>query len=499
MSKSRIYIAIDLKSFYASVECVERNLDPLQTNLVVADNRKTEKTICLAVSPSLKQYGISGRARLFEVVAKVKEVNRQRLQKAPRQCFTGQSVDDQELKKKPWLQLDYIVATPRMAHYLHWSAKIHEIYLRYISSEDIHVYSIDEVFIDVTSYLKIYDVTARELAAMIINDVYQQTGITATAGIGTNLYLCKVAMDIVAKHIKPDEKGLRIASLNEMLYRQYLWKHRPLTDFWRLGKGYAKKLEQLGLYTMGDIAKCSIGHENEFYNEDLLYKTFGVNAELLIDHAWGYESCTMADIKSYQPKHKSIVAGQVLSTPYSFNKARIVFKEMLDALALDLVDKKLMTSQLVIIIGYDKDNRDYEGEMIVDQYGRQIPKYSRGTIRLPQFTSSSSLMIRYALEWYDHHVQQYLKIRRITITAGMLIDEKKAKTRIYHQQLSLFETQQTKNKTKSLQDLEKEKRLQEATLLLKKKYGKNSVLKALDLQEGATAKERNDTIGGHKA
>lgn len=499
MSKPRIYIAIDLKSFYASVECIERNLDPLQTNLVVADDKKTEKTICLAVSPSLKQYGISGRARLFEVVAKVKEVNRQRQQKAPRHCFTGQSVDDEELKKNPWLQLDYIIATPRMAHYLHWSAKIHEIYLRYVSSEDIHVYSIDEVFIDATSYLKIYGVSAKELAAMIIDDVYQQTGITATAGIGTNLYLCKVAMDIVAKHIKPDDKGLRIASLNETLYRQYLWQHRPLTDFWRIGKGYAKKLEQLGLYTMGDIAKCSIGKENEYYNEDLLYRTFGVNAELLIDHAWGYESCTMADIKSYHPKHKSIVAGQVLSTPYSFHKARIVFKEMLDALALDLVKNKLMTGQLVMIIGYDKDNNDYQGEMIVDQYGRKIPKYSRGTIHLSRYTSSSSLIIKESLEWYDHHVQQYLKIRRITITADKLIDEQKAKTKIYHQQLSLFETQQSKQTTKLQHDLEKEKRLQEATLLLKKKYGKNSVLKALDLQEGATAKERNDTIGGHKA
>ena len=337
---NRVYIAIDLKSFYASVECVERKLDPLTANLVVADRQRTEKTICLAVSPSLKQYGISGRARLFEVIAKMKEVNHQRLQKTDWGYFTGESCNDTELKQNRNLKAGFMIASPRMAHYLKWSAKIHQIYLQYVSPDDIHVYSIDEVFMDVTGYLKTYGLSARELARKIIDDVYQQTGITATAGIGTNLYLCKVAMDIVAKHIRPDANGVRIASLNEKLYRQYLWEHRPLTDFWRIGKGYAKKLEELGLYTMADIAKCSLGEKHEFYNEDLLYETFGVNAELLIDHAWGYESCTMKDIKNYKPKQSSIVCGQVLSVPYSYQKARIVVTEMLDALALQLVEKK---------------------------------------------------------------------------------------------------------------------------------------------------------------
>lgn len=496
MVKSRIYIAIDLKSFYASVECIERDLDPLKTNLVVADSSKTEKTICLAVSPSLKQYGISGRARLFEVISKVKEINRQRLQSSPYHRFTGSSTNDDELKNDAGLKLDFIIASPRMAHYLQWSAKIHEIYLKYVSSEDIHVYSIDEVFIDATSYLNTYGMSAKALTAKIITDVYQQTGITATGGIGTNLYLSKVAMDIVAKHMIPDENGVRIASLNEKLYRQYLWQHRPLTDFWRIGKGYAKKLEELGLYTMGDIAKCSVGSDKEYYNEDLLYETFGVNAELLIDHAWGYESCTMADIKAYKPKDHSIVMGQVLSTPYGFTKAKIVFKEMMDSLALSLVSKKMMTEQLVIVIGYDKDNQGYDGKMMVDQYGRQIPKYSRGTVHLPQPTSSSRLLVEQGIKWFDVQVQRYLKIRRISITACKLIDEQMAVNKRYHYQLNLFE--QTES-TLSSKKLEKEKRLQQATILLKQKYGKNSVLKALDLEEGATAKERNDTIGGHKA
>lgn len=496
MVKSRIYIAIDLKSFYASVECMERDLDPLKTNLVVADSSKTEKTICLAVSPSLKQYGISGRARLFEVISKVKEINRQRLQCSPYHRFTGSSTNDDELKNDAGLKLDFIIASPRMAHYLQWSAKIHEIYLKYISSEDIHVYSIDEVFIDATSYLNTYGMSAKALTAKIITDVYQQTGITATGGIGTNLYLSKVAMDIVAKHMIPDENGVRIASLNEKLYRQYLWQHRPLTDFWRIGKGYAKKLEQLGLYTMGDIAKCSVGSDKEYYNEDLLYETFGVNAELLIDHAWGYESCTMADIKAYKPKDHSIVMGQVLSKPYGFTKAKIVFKEMMDSLALSLVSKQMMTEQLVIVIGYDKDNQGYDGKMMTDQYGRQIPKYSRGTIHLPQPTSSSRFLVEQGIKWFDVQVQRYLKIRRISITACKLIDERMAVNKRYHYQLNLFE--QTES-TLSSKKLEKEKRLQQATILLKQKYGKNSVLKVLDLEEGATAKERNDTIGGHKA
>lgn len=498
---NRVYIAIDLKSFYASVECVERKLDPLTANLVVADRQRTEKTICLAVSPSLKQYGISGRARLFEVIAKMKEVNHQRLQKTDWGYFTGESCNDTELKQNRNLKAGFMIASPRMAHYLKWSAKIHQIYLQYVSPDDIHVYSIDEVFMDVTGYLKTYGLSARELARKIIDDVYQQTGITATAGIGTNLYLCKVAMDIVAKHIRPDANGVRIASLNEKLYRQYLWEHRPLTDFWRIGKGYAKKLEELGLYTMADIAKCSLGEKHEFYNEDLLYETFGVNAELLIDHAWGYESCTMKDIKNYKPKQSSIVCGQVLSVPYSYQKARIVVTEMLDALALQLVEKKLVTNQLVIVIGYDKDNDREQSETMIDRYGRVLPKYTRGTIHLDRYTSSSHLLVKGGIHWFDQHVKRFLKVRRISITACQIIDEIKTKDIIYHEQMDLFSyDQQNKDDHEKLkQSLEKEKRLQQATLLLKQKYGKNSVLKAMNLQDGATAKERNDTIGGHKA
>lgn len=496
-----IYIAIDLKSFYASVECVERNLDPLTTNLVVADNSRTEKTICLAVSPTLKQYGIAGRARLFEVITKVKEINEQRLKNTTRFCFTGKSYNDIELKKNRNLKLDYVIAPPRMALYLKWSTKIHEIYLKYISSEDIHVYSIDEVFMDVTHYLKTYGLTEKELTMLIIQDVYETTGITATAGIGTNLYLCKIAMDIVAKHIKPDKNGVRIASLNEKMYRQYLWNHQPITDFWRVGQGYAKKLEQLGLYTMGDIAKCSIGQLKDFYNEDLLYDTFGVNAELLIDHAWGYETCTMEDIKSYKPENNSIGTGQVLSCPYSFNKARIVVKEMLDSLALSLVSKNLVTNQIVITVGYDKNNKDYRGELAKDRYGRTIPKHAHGTVHLDRYTSSSKLIVKAGMEWFDKHVDHFLKIRRMNMSACQVIDEKIIEDKIYHQQLDLFmNIEQVKKDEEKLKiELEKEKRLQKATLQLKEKYGKNAVLKALNFQEGATAKDRNNTIGGHKA
>lgn len=496
-----IYIAIDLKSFYASVECVERGLDPLTTNLVVADNSRTEKTICLAVSPSLKQYGISGRARLFEVIAKVKEINKQRLRQTSKYYFIGKSHDDTVLEKNKDLELDYVVAPPRMAHYLKWSTKIHEIYLKYVSADDIHVYSIDEVFMDVTHYLKTYQVTAKELAKLIIQDVFQTTGITATAGIGTNLYLCKIAMDIVAKHIQPDKDGVRIACLNEKMYRQYLWNHKPITDFWRVGKGYAKKLEQLGLYTMGDIAKCSVGKLTDFYNEDLLYETFGVNAELLIDHAWGYESCTMKDIKSYKPENNSIGAGQVLSSPYSFQKARIVMKEMLDSLALTLVSKDLVTNQIIITVGYDKNNSEYSGEITEDRYGRKLPKHAHGTVNLDRYTSSSKLIVQAGMKWFDQNVDQFLKIRRMNIAACQVVEESTVENMKYNQQLSLFMNfdQVEKDEEKLKKELEKEKRLQKATLQLKEKYGKNAVLKALDYQEGATARERNDTIGGHKA
>lgn len=496
--EKHIYIAIDLKSFYASVECIERNLDPLTTNLVVADKSKTEKTICLAVSPSLKQYGISGRARLFEVIQKVKEVNTRRWDNIHHKKFIDKSYDDIELKQNPHLELDYIIAPPRMAFYIEYSTKIYEIYLKYVASEDIHVYSIDEVFIDVTNYLSASGKNPREFAKEIILDIFQTTGITATAGIGTNLYLAKVAMDIVAKHIKPDKDDVRIAWLNEKMYRKYLWTHKPITDFWRVGRGYANRLKKLGLYTMGDIAKCSVGKEDDYYNEDLLYKTFGVNAELLIDHAWGYEPCTMKDIKAYKPEHTSIGTGQVLSSPYSFHKAKIVVKEMVDALALDLVDKNLLTDQISITIGYDRENLSmYHGEVAMDRYGRKIPKHAHGTVRFKRHTSSSKLMQEALMEWYEKHVDPILTIRRINMSANQVISEQEFKSRATYQQIDIFTDNQ--KLLKQDEDLEKEKRLQQATLEIKKKYGKNAVLKALDLQTGATAKERNGMIGGHKA
>lgn len=496
-----IYMAIDLKSFYASVECVERHLDPLTTHLVVADRSRTEKTICLAVSPSLKQYGIPGRPRLFEVVSKVREINQERLKKTTGYFFQGKSYDDIQLKKDKNLELDYIVAMPRMAKYIEWSNKIHQIYLKYISPEDLHVYSIDEVFIDVTHYLKTYQTTAKELAKMIILDIFKETHITATAGIGTNLYLCKVAMDIVAKHIKADQDGVRIASLNEKMYRQYLWKHQPITDFWRIGRGYEKKLTELGLYTMGDIAKCSLGKDNEFYNENLLYDTFGIHAELLIDHAWGYESCTMKDIKNYRPQNNSVGTGQILSRPYSFCEAKIVVKEMIHDLALSLVSKALVSNMLVLSIGYDIENKNYTGEKVKDRYGRIKPKHAHGTVHLDRQTASAKLMIKACMEWYDRHVDSFLTIRRISISACHVVCEHLVKDKQYCQQLDIFmDLDKVKEKEERLKkELEKEKRLQKATLQLKEKYGKNAVLKAMDYQEGATAKERNNTIGGHKA
>ena len=356
MAKQKTYIAIDLKSFYASVECKERNRDPLTTNLVVADKSRTEKTICLAVSPSLKSYGIPGRPRLFEVVQKVREANNKRRWKAPNRTFNGSSDDRAKLDANPALEIDYIVAPPRMAYYMEYSTKIYNVYLKYVAPEDIFPYSIDEVFMDVTDYLQTYRMTARELAMTMIQDVLKTTGITATAGIGTNMYLCKIAMDIVAKHIEPDKDGVRIAELDEMSYRRQLWNHRPLTDFWRVGKGYAKKLEEHGLYTMGDIARCSIGKPNELYNEELLYKLFGINAELLIDHAWGYEPCTMEQVKAYKPETNSVSSGQVLHCPYDYEKAKLIVKEMTDQMVLDLVDKGVVTDQLVLTIGYDIEN-----------------------------------------------------------------------------------------------------------------------------------------------
>ena len=508
MEKQKTYIAIDLKSFYASVECKERNRDPLTTNLVVADKSRTEKTICLAVSPSLKNYGIPGRPRLFEVVQKVKEVNNSRRWKAPNRVFTGSSDDSTELNTNPALEIDYIVAPPRMAYYLEYSTKIYSVYLKYIDPEDIFPYSIDEVFIDATNYLNTYQMTARELAMTMIQDVLKTTGITATAGIGTNMYLCKIAMDIVAKHIKADKDGVRIAELDEMSYRRKLWGHRPLTDFWRVGKGYAKKLEEYGLYTMGDIARCSIGKTNEFYNEELLYKLFGINAELLIDHAWGYEPCTMQDIKAYKPETNSVSSGQVLHCAYEFDKAKLVVKEMVDLMVLDLVEKGLVTDQIVLTIGYDIENltdadrrRQYYGEITVDRYGRKVPKHAHGTANLKRQTSSTHLITDAVMQLYDKIVHPKLLIKRITVTANHLVEESRAEQTPKYEQLDLFTDYSVQQEQQAAEnaDLEREKRMQKAMIDIKKKFGKNAILKGMNLEEGATAKDRNEQIGGHKA
>ena len=510
MTKQKTYIAIDLKSFYASVECKERNRDPLTTNLVVADKSRTEKTICLAVSPSLKCYGIPGRPRLFEVVQKVKEVNNTRRWKASNHTFEGSSDDSTELNANPALEIDYIVAPPRMAYYLEYSTKIYSVYLKYIAPEDIFPYSIDEVFIDATKYLNTYQMTARELTMTMIQDVLKTTGITATAGIGTNMYLCKIAMDIVAKHIEPDKDGVRIAELDEMSYRRQLWNHRPLTDFWRVGKGYAKKLEEHGLFTMGDIARCSIGKSNELYNEELLYKLFGINAELLIDHAWGYEPCTMENVKSYKPETNSVSSGQVLHCPYDYEKAKLIVKEMTDQMVLDLVDKGLVTDQLVLTIGYDIENLSnpnlkyqyqYKGEVTIDRYGRKVPKHAHGTANLEKKTSSTRLITNAVMDLYDRIVDEHLLVRRITITANKLVDEKSVKQEDEYQQLDLFTDYEAQRKKQAEEEekLERERRMQEAMLSIKKKFGKNAVLKGMNLEEGATAKDRNEQIGGHKA
>lgn len=503
-NENRRYIAIDLKSFYASVECIERGLNPMTTNLVVADTSRTEKTICLAVSPSLKSYGVPGRPRLFEVIQKVKAINAERKYKAPKHEFIGKSYNDNVLRSLPEYALDYIVAPPRMARYMEVSTRIYGIYLKYIAPEDIHIYSIDEVFIDATNYLSTYNMSARELAMTIIKDVLKTTGITATAGIGTNLYLCKVAMDIVAKHIQPDKNGVRIAELDEMSYRRLLWNHRPLTDFWRVGKGYASKLEKIGLCTMGDIARCSLGSAKDYFNEDLLYKMFGINAELLIDHAWGWEPCRISDIKAYKPSTNSICSGQVLQDPYTFEKARIVVQEMADSLSLDLVDKGLVTDQLVLTIGYDAENlndparfQQYKGEITTDRYGRKIPKHAHGTANIDRQTSSSNLLINAVTNLYDRIVDKNLLIRRISISANRVVDEKSAAEKQGFQQLSLFTDYEQQEKEQA--DLKRERSMQEAMLTIKKKFGKNAVLKGLNLRDGATAKERNKQIGGHKA
>lgn len=506
--KNRTYIVIDLKSFYASVECMERGLDPLTTHLVVADASRTEKTICLAVSPSLKAYGIPGRARLFEVVQKVKEVNAARLRKAPGSVFSGASCNDVELKASPGLSLDYIAAPPRMAFYIEYSTQIYNIYLKYIAPEDIHVYSIDEVFIDATDYLSTYNLSARELASKMILDIYKTVGITATAGIGTNLYLGKIAMDIRAKHIPADNNGIRIAELDEMEYRRSLWSHRPLTDFWRVGKGYARKLEEQGLFTMGDIAKCSLGKPTDYYNEDLLYKMFGINAELLIDHAWGWEPCTIADIKAYKPSTNSVGSGQVLQYAYTFDKAKLIVREMTDLLVLDLVDKRLVTDQLVLAVGYDIDNltnteikKSYHGEITIDRYGRAVPKSAHGSINLGRQTSSTKLILDAATELFERIVDKNLLIRRVNIAANHVVDEAAVQKTDNFEQLNLFTDYAAVQAKKEEEEagLAREKKIQQAMLEIKKKHGKNAILKGMNLEEGATTVNRNGQIGGHKA
>lgn len=510
MENNHIYIAIDLKSFYASVECVERQLDPMDTNLVVADASRTEKTICLAVSPSLKSFGISGRARLFEVVQKVKEVNTQRKSKSPGHQFLGESYHARELQEHPEFSMSYIIAPPRMAHYMEYSTRIYEIYLRYIAPEDIHVYSIDEVFMDVTAYLKTYSLSAKELAAKIIQEVLARTGITATAGIGTNLYLCKVAMDIVAKHVEPDKNGVRIAELDEMKYRELLWNHQPITDFWRVGHGYARKLAEHGMFTMGDVARCSIGDDRNYYNEDLLYKLFGINAELLIDHAWGWEPTTIDLIKQYRPETNSLSSGQVLQCPYESTKAKIVVKEMTDLLVLDLVEKHLVTDQLVLTIGYDIENlaspenaSKYKGEATTDRYGRKVPKHAHGTANLDEPSSSTKLIMETIMTLYDRIVDQNLLVRRITVAANHLVDESAvhADRQENFVQMDLFTDYEALEKQRQEEDAKrkKERALQEAVLSVKKKFGKNAILKGMNLEEGATGTQRNNQIGGHRA
>ncbi len=504
----RIYAAIDLKSFYASVECRERNLNPLTTNLVVADASRTEKTICLAVSPSLKQYGIPGRARLFEVVQKVREANAARRVRAPGGVLVGASYDDGELQASPQLAVDYVTATPRMALYMKYSTEIYHIYLKYIAPEDIHVYSIDEVFMDVTGYLGAYRLSARELVGKMIAEILESTGITATAGIGTNLYLCKVAMDIVAKHTAADENGVRIAQLDEKSYRRLLWEHQPLTDFWRVGKGYAKKLEQVGLHTMGDIARCSLGTSADYYNEELLYRLFGINAELLIDHAWGYEPCTMADIKAYQPETNSMGSGQVLQGPYSFEKARLIVQEMTDLLVLSLVDKGLVTDQMVLTIGYDIENlsnpiirKQYKGPVTTDHYGRKVPKHAHGTVNLSQSTSSTKIIMEAVTGLYNRIVDENLLIRRVNITANHVVEEGKLTEKDSFEQLELFTDYEAISKQREAEtaQLERERKMQYAILDIQKRYGKNAILRGMNLEEGAMTRERNAQIGGHKA
>ena len=497
---NKVYMCIDLKSFYASVECMERNLDPLTTNLVVADKSRTEKTICLAVTPSLKSFGLSGRSRLFEVVSKVKEINNERRKKILNHKFSGSSYDINELNNDHTLELDYIAAPPRMALYMKYSTDIYNIYLKYLSSEDIYVYSIDEVFCDITNYLKYYNMTPTELVTKIIKDVYDSTGITATAGIGSNLYLAKIAMDIVAKHTKPNKYGVRIATLDEESYKNTLWKHMPLSDFWRVGKGYVKKLEQNNLFTMGDIARCSID------NEDLLYKLFGVNAETLIDHAWGFENVTLKDIKSYKPSSNSISSGQVLHEAYNYQKTKIIIEEMIEQLSLDLVSKNLVTNQIVLTVGYDIENItnpniNYDGEITIDSYGRKVPKHDIGRVNLEYYTSSSKILMEEMLNLFNRIINKELLVRRINMSANNVVNENITKSEVHYEQFDIFaDTKKVEEelKRKKVSEIE-ERNLQRVMLKLKNKYGKNAILKAMNLQDGGTTIERNKQIGGHKA
>ncbi len=498
---NRTYIAIDLKSFFASVECVERGLNPLTTNLVVADPTRTEKTICLAVSPSLKAHGIAGRARLFEVVQRVREVNAERAWKV-RHALGGKSWDATELEMHPDWQVDYIVAPPRMAYYIRYSTRVYETYLKYVAPEDIHIYSIDEVLMDVTDYLGIYRQTAHQLAMTMIRDVLRTTGITATAGIGSNLYLAKVAMDIVAKHIPADKDGVRIAELDEMSYRQTLWSHRPITDFWRVGRGTARKLEAYGLRTMGDVARQSV------YNDELLYRLFGVNAELLIDHAWGWEPCTMQAIKAYRPETNSFSSGQVLQCPYTWTKARVVVHEMAEAAALDLVDKGLVTDQLVLYVGYDTDSLTdshiralYQGEVVSDHYGRPVPKPAHGSCRMQSPTSSAHLISQAVLALFDQITDRNLLVRRLSLTSNNVVSEDRLKGKGSAVQLDLFTDYEQANREREEREreLRRERKLQQTVLQIKKRFGKNAILKGLNFDEGATAIERNRQIGGHSA
>ena len=496
--EKRQCIAIDLKSFYASSECVERGLNPLTTNLVVADVSRTEKTICLAVSPSLKQYGIPGRARLFEVIQKVKQINKERLKNAPGHKFTGKSFDDNELKRNPNLELDFIAATPQMAHYIQKSTEIYKIYLKYIDSKDIHVYSIDEMFADVTKYIKTYKKNAEEIATMMILDVYRTTGITATGGIGDNLYLAKVAMDIIAKHTKPNKEGVRIGHLTEQSYRELLWDHTPLTDFWRVGRGLTNRLFKHGLLTMGDIARQSL------IDEDVLYQEFGVNAELLIDHAWGYEPVTIEDIKNYKPKNNSLSVGQVLSEPYDYEKAKIIIKEMADSLSLDLTNKGLLTDQIVLSFGYDiGDLNDSlsQDEVSLDWYGRKVPTGEHGSYNLTHFTSSTKEIVKAATMLYERLINKKFHVRRVYIGCPVIKESDIDKYTSKYQQMSLFASpEEIDEYSKNIKEIEsEEKELQKTILKIKNKYGKNAVLKGMDYEEGGTTRERNEQIGGHKA